>query len=60
MDNFKLTFDVKNANSYENAKKDLLQAKSSFEKLTEKEQQKLIGELFDVEIVERLTKMYRG
>ena len=60
MDKFKLTFDVKTANNYENAKKDLLQAKSSFEKLTEKEQQKLIGELFNVEIVERLTKMYRG
>ncbi len=60
MDDFNLTFDVKTADNYENAKKDLLQAKSSFEKLTEKEQRNLIGELFGAEIVGRLTKMYRG
>lgn len=56
MNDIKLTVDIDPEDRYQKAEKDLLQAKKSFSKLTPQEQQKLICELFEAEIAERLIK----
>lgn len=46
MNNFNPIIDIESTNKYENAKKDLLKALASFDKLTSKQKENLLTEFF--------------
>lgn len=57
MNNYNLKIDIEPTNKYEKARNDLVEALSSFEKLSAMEQEQLVRDLFGVEALNMLSKI---
>ena len=59
MKDIEIKLDVEPKDNYEKARKDLMQAKFSFEKLTEQQKEQVIKDVFGVRVVEYLMRFIK-